>query len=235
MQCFNCFTPLSADDKFCRSCGKSVEEMMTEIETNYCTGCGKQVDDKWENCPFCGKKIQKATEIIFDDENPSNQNVKLQPRKIELQADGGMICENCGANIKPEAKFCNKCGAPLTNTLNNAQRNEIGELNRGRFEDKKQDGVQRETRYNSHSQEAEKSPKKVKGEVIALIEIIAAAAFLFLWYMDFLPFLPKSAMPFIGSGNGCETAASQNEETLNNEYQEQPNTMITGKAAYFPI
>ena len=47
----------------------------------YCQECGKKVEDSFQFCPFCGKKL-------------------IKPK----------ICSNCGAKLKENFTFCPECG-----------------------------------------------------------------------------------------------------------------------------
>jgi len=60
MRCLKCGAELAESDKFCFSCGVSVEAAAESKQANsvQCSHCGETVDKGDKFCSFCGKELQ---------------------------------------------------------------------------------------------------------------------------------------------------------------------------------
>ena len=64
MQCQHCGSALSANDRFCPSCGAKVEPRLAQAPTagasRLCPSCGAPTDDLMNFCMHCGKRLPEA-------------------------------------------------------------------------------------------------------------------------------------------------------------------------------
>jgi len=104
----------------------------------YCPNCGQKLEENFYFCPKCGAKTKAgATAGVPEPWESIREAFKTageEMRKAFLKAGEEMrkafaeartevkarktarsaLCPNCGANNPSEAKFCQKCGKPLS-------------------------------------------------------------------------------------------------------------------------
>jgi len=104
----------------------------------YCPNCGQKLEEDFYFCPKCGIKTKAGTAAGVPEPWEAMREAFLtageEMRKAFLKAGEEMrkafaetrresqvrktaksiSCSNCGANNPYEAKFCQKCGKPLS-------------------------------------------------------------------------------------------------------------------------
>jgi len=103
--CSKCGQKLAEDFYFCPKCG---------VKTNVGTAAG--VAEPWEDVRkaflTAGEEMRKA----FEKAGEEMRKAFEEPRKEvkSRRTAKSLSCPNCGANNPSEAKFCHKCGKPLS-------------------------------------------------------------------------------------------------------------------------
>ncbi len=104
----------------------------------YCPNCGQKLEENFYFCPKCGVKtkvgvaagvhepwesIREAFETAGEEMRKAFQKAGEEMRKAFAEARAEVkarrtarivSCSNCGADNPSEAKFCQKCGKPLS-------------------------------------------------------------------------------------------------------------------------
>jgi len=105
----------------------------------YCPNCGQKLEENFYFCPKCGAKtkagaaagvaepwesVREAFETAGEEMRKAFQKAGEEMRKAFAEAKteakarktakSAALCSNCGANNPSEAKFCRKCGKPLS-------------------------------------------------------------------------------------------------------------------------
>ncbi|MDE6384939.1 MAG: zinc ribbon domain-containing protein [Eubacterium sp.] len=86
-----------------------------------CIECGKEISDRAERCIHCGCPITHSMENSNPSDSLETPMSEKQKQLYDLYVSAKSTCPNCGAQYKPESKFCAKCGAPKD--LNNQTQN----------------------------------------------------------------------------------------------------------------
>jgi uncharacterized OB-fold protein len=157
-RCPNCGVQLIREAIFCPDCGENVADIAVAqpaapashppveppvaeapkaaepaVHERRCPECGTQLIPEAVFCPECGTSVPAAPEAapaaapappapdewVFPDEEPS---------LLEPEADV-RHCQNCGAELLPEALFCPECGFDVRPAA--GQRDEIGTADLG--------------------------------------------------------------------------------------------------------
>ena len=83
----------------------------------YCTKCGKQLPDDAAFCDACGAPVKSgftaAAEKAEAAAEEAAEEVKEAAEAVEEKVAAGLKCPECGAELKPESRFCDSCGAPV--------------------------------------------------------------------------------------------------------------------------
>ena len=135
MKCPNCQFENRSDAKFCKSCGYKLEGLNAKPEAtasaaSVCLSCGAVLKPGAKFCSKCGSTIaaspapapapqpEPKTEILMPAPEPETQTEILMPAPapapVQNEPQPSSACPNCGAALKPNAKFCSKCGITLS-------------------------------------------------------------------------------------------------------------------------
>ncbi len=136
MRCKECGAELPDGVRFCYKCGANLEKTgvvdtdaaeqscqteSAEREKIVCIGCGAELTADLKFCKICGTKVGEkpiATDKPSDSEKPTAVKPKSKARpklKTEKSEEpNAKLCPSCGAKRPPEYKFCNLCGASIT-------------------------------------------------------------------------------------------------------------------------
>jgi len=104
----------------------------------YCQNCGQKLEENFYFCPKCGVKtkagaaagvaepwenVREAFETAGEEMRKAFMKAGEEMRKAFAEARTEVkahrtarsaLCSNCGANNPSGAKFCQKCGKPLS-------------------------------------------------------------------------------------------------------------------------
>lgn len=104
---------------YCSSCGQKLEE-----DFYFCPKCGAKtvagkaagVTDPWENMreafETAGEEMRKAFQKAGDEVRKAFAEARMQVRTRGTV--GSVSCPNCSALNPSSAKFCQKCGKPIS-------------------------------------------------------------------------------------------------------------------------
>ncbi|MDD1778744.1 MAG: zinc ribbon domain-containing protein, partial [Candidatus Helarchaeota archaeon] len=135
--CSNCKAPLPKDAVFCRKCGVPVEPGLDRAPR--CPFCGATISATARTCPKCSSDLRctkcnallspaakfcvKCVEVI----KGKVEEVKAPKFKCHFCGEGidenqkvcpacgkPTVCPHCSAILKSSVKFCNKCGANVS-------------------------------------------------------------------------------------------------------------------------
>ncbi|MBQ3287759.1 MAG: zinc-ribbon domain-containing protein [Firmicutes bacterium] len=108
----------------------SEEEMKTIIEKDAaemndllvkaglkCPECGADLKPESTFCDACGAPVKSgftaAAEKAEAAAEEAAEEVKEAAEAVEEKVAAGLKCPECGAELKPESRFCDSCGAPV--------------------------------------------------------------------------------------------------------------------------
>jgi len=93
----------------------------------YCQNCGQKLEENFYFCPKCGAKtkagaaagVAEPWESIREAFMKAGEEMRkaFAEARTEVKAHRtakSALCSNCGANNPSGAKFCQKCGKPLS-------------------------------------------------------------------------------------------------------------------------
>jgi len=88
-----------------------LEPPQQEVEAGICPRCSAPVRVGAKFCRYCGIKLELpvAAPAVTQDQTPPAGQVRTPGEAKRVQT--GLLCPNCGAHLRPEAKICNVCGA----------------------------------------------------------------------------------------------------------------------------
>ena len=123
---------------------------MANYEGENCTKCGKafQPGDDIVVCPDCGAPYHRAcskeiTQCVYHDkhgteeayrprEERERQRAAVESRKVDGKAE--LRCSRCGSLNPPDGLFCEVCGTPLRQQIENQQAQNAAQAEQGRAE-----------------------------------------------------------------------------------------------------
>ena len=79
----------------------------------FCDNCGHELRSTSKFCGACGTKVPKpAREELeeYEEQYIAKQGQRPSPKPAEIRSTSS-FCDSCGTRLKPNAKFCGKCGA----------------------------------------------------------------------------------------------------------------------------
>ena len=126
-KCPDCGTELKPGAKFCPVCGKNLSDKSApetvktaDVNTqtavaapgsgNKCPDCGAELKPGAKFCPVCGKNLSDTSAP----ETVKTAAVNTQTAGTVAAPGSGNKCPDCGAELKPGAKFCPVCGKNLS-------------------------------------------------------------------------------------------------------------------------
>ena len=130
LKCPTCGADLIPNAKFCTSCGSDVTQAKSE---NQCPSCGAELLPNAKFCDKCGSDVTSSTETEepeteetpaktetteeeVAEEKPETEETPAETETKEPDTIDAMYaakCPSCGAELIPNAKFCDKCGADI--------------------------------------------------------------------------------------------------------------------------
>jgi len=102
IKCPICGVELRGDAIFCDMCGALVNKAKES----------KPTPKVLESIPKAPEPVAKAPEPIPKAPKPTPKELKTIAKEPKPIAKAP-VCLNCGNELRPEAVFCNKCGAPV--------------------------------------------------------------------------------------------------------------------------
>ena len=116
-RCSACRTVLADDALFCPVCGTRVIKMRApEQADGTCPQCGTPVEEGASFCIRCGFRLAGAA-LAAEPEEAAEAAVTQHageapgPQDEPAQAAAAQLCPKCGAELEPDAVYCNMCGA----------------------------------------------------------------------------------------------------------------------------
>lgn len=108
--------PVNTDKKICHSCGKTLKPNI-----RFCNGCGKPVPvaQATQSASVAPSVLHETPSVEFgvpsdEFDIPSTEfNVTSTPVTLPVYTDK-KVCSSCGKMLKPNMRFCNGCGKPVT-------------------------------------------------------------------------------------------------------------------------
>ena len=108
--CENCDSTISVDEKFCTNCGTQKPEPSTSPTVDVSEPTPEPKTELV--APPKPKKKSKQQELEeYESKYLRRQEQRPSSKPAETRQTSSS-CSNCGASLKPEAKFCGKCGTP---------------------------------------------------------------------------------------------------------------------------
>ncbi|CAM3789536.1 zinc ribbon domain-containing protein [Cohnella lubricantis] len=91
-----------------------LEERIRELRNEKECVCGQEVPYDTKFCPSCGHKfpdpVPVPVEVI---EAAEEEEPEAEPEAVVVEAEAMLVCDNCGAELKQDARFCPDCGSPV--------------------------------------------------------------------------------------------------------------------------
>ncbi|MCM1263555.1 MAG: zinc ribbon domain-containing protein [Butyrivibrio sp.] len=110
-----CGMLLLPDERICPSCKWMIKDNGEFVETQICPNCNNYIQKGKNFCSICGYQIEgngnpsNDTDVKAVQDEMDEKAVSAKPE--ELNTD--MTCPNCHNMVKPNQKFCSKCGAKI--------------------------------------------------------------------------------------------------------------------------
>lgn len=94
-----------------------LEERIRELRNEKECECGQEVPYDTKFCPSCGRKFPEPVpvqvEVLPPEHEESEEPEEAEAEAVVLEAEATPVCGSCGAELKPDVRFCPECGAPV--------------------------------------------------------------------------------------------------------------------------
>ena len=136
-KCKKCGQDNYLDMKFCTACGNKFEDDDVDVKSDsntnivYCQNCGSKNSTDNKFCESCGapldEEVEDTTEEEIVQENEESEATKEDKEQEEvLDTSIDIIyCQSCGSKNSTDNKFCENCGAPLDEEIEDTTEEEI--------------------------------------------------------------------------------------------------------------
>ncbi len=125
-----CGNILALDNRFCRGCGKNVEDIIraalahreAESSLRYCE-CGASLGSDAAFCARCGKRVTTKASLgavieteaavqtrLTEPETPDLEGTSTEPTESLVPPTDTRPCPSCGQIVPASARFCRYCG-----------------------------------------------------------------------------------------------------------------------------
>lgn len=93
----------------------SLEERIRELRNEKECVCGQEVPYDTKFCPSCGHKFPEPVPVQVEVISPEKEEEpEVEPEAVIVEAEANPVCDNCGAELKPDMRFCPDCGHSAT-------------------------------------------------------------------------------------------------------------------------
>ncbi len=111
-KCTNCSAPLPPDASFCRKCGVPIEAGVDKAPR--CPFCGATLSAAAKVCPKCSSEVRcpKCDALLSPNARfcvKCGDPIKGKVKEVEKPL---LTCHFCGASLELEQKVCPECGKP---------------------------------------------------------------------------------------------------------------------------
>ena len=135
-KCKKCGQDNYLDMKFCTACGNKFEDDDVDVKSDsntnivYCQNCGSKNSTDNKFCESCGapldEEVEDTTEEEIVQEDEESEATKENEEQEVLDTSIDIIyCQNCGSKNSANNKFCESCGAPLDEEVEDTTEEEI--------------------------------------------------------------------------------------------------------------
>ena len=135
-KCKKCGQDNYLDMKFCTACGNKFEDDDVDVKSDsntnivYCQNCGSKNSANNKFCESCGahldEEVEDTTEEEIVQEDEESEVTKENEEQEVLDTSIDIIyCQNCGSKNSTDNKFCEDCGAPLDEEIEETSEEEI--------------------------------------------------------------------------------------------------------------
>ena len=129
-KCKKCGQDNYLDMKFCTACGNKFEDEDVDVESDfntntvYCQNCGSKNSTNNKFCEDCGASLDEEIEETTEEEIVQ-EDVEIEENEEQEEILDIIYCQSCGSKNSTDNKFCESCGAPLDEEIEETTEEEI--------------------------------------------------------------------------------------------------------------